>query len=89
MVARNAWASNSRLFLGDGGGRVEFRVRCDFCSIGAGTAIFVEPLDSQGEALAHRNISDVVTFSLETQPWMKPPSELSATLTLGLFQACP
>jgi hypothetical protein len=25
-------------------------VRCDFCSIGAETAIFVEPLDSRGEA---------------------------------------
>jgi hypothetical protein len=32
-------------------GRVEFRMRCDFCSIGAGTAIFVEPLDSRDEAM--------------------------------------
>jgi len=32
--------------FGAGGGRVEFRVRRDFCSIGAGTAIFVEPRDS-------------------------------------------
>jgi len=42
--------TNSRPFLGAGGGRVEFRLRCDFCSIGAGTAIFVGPLDSPVEA---------------------------------------
>src|ERR1022692_460776 len=51
MVSRNTWGSNLRPFLGAGGGRVEFRVRRDFCSIGDWTAIFVEPLDSRGEAM--------------------------------------
>src|SRR5512141_791966 len=51
MVSRNTWGSNLGPLLGAGGGRVEFRVRRDFRSIGAGTAIFVEPLDSRDEAI--------------------------------------
>src|SRR5579859_3494484 len=51
MVSRNTCGSNLAPFLGVGGGRVEFRVRRDFRSIGVGTAIFVERLDSRGEAV--------------------------------------
>src|SRR6185437_5796380 len=52
MVSRNTWGSNWGPFLGAGGGRVRFRVRRDFCSIGVGRAVFVEPLDSRGEAMS-------------------------------------
>src|SRR5581483_9971866 len=51
MVSRNTWGSKLGRFLGAGGGRVEFRVSRGFCSIGAKTATFVEPLDSRSEAM--------------------------------------
>src|SRR5581483_1154793 len=51
MVSRITWGSNFGPCWRAGGRRVEFRVRRNFCSIGAGTAIFVEPLDSRGEAM--------------------------------------
>src|SRR6185437_4483107 len=52
MVSTNTWGSNRGPVLGAGGGRVRFRVRRDFCSLGVGTTVFVEPLDSRGEAMS-------------------------------------
>src|SRR5450631_992305 len=74
MVSRNTWASNSRPFLGAGGGRVEFRVRCDFCSIGDGTAIFAETLDSRGEAMGAPPRSSHYTASCASGARMEPAS---------------
>jgi hypothetical protein len=51
MVARNALGSNSRLLLEARRGRAEFRVLWDILSIGVWREIFVEPLDSRGEAM--------------------------------------
>src|SRR5665811_648173 len=48
MVARNDWASNSRLFLEDRRGSAEFRVLWDTRSMGVWRVIFVEPWDSRG-----------------------------------------
>src|SRR5664279_2842019 len=51
MVARNAWGSNSRLFLEATRGRAELRVLWDIRPVGVWRAIFVEPLGSRGEAM--------------------------------------
>src|SRR5579859_398330 len=48
IVARNDWASNSRLFLEARRGIAEFRIVWDIRSIGACRAIFVETWDLRG-----------------------------------------
>jgi hypothetical protein len=65
MVARNNWASNSRLFLEARRGIAEFRVLWDMRSRAVWRAILVEPWDSRG--------GDICTSPNPTSRHIVPP----------------